>query len=160
MWKLEGKHVWNVQLCKVCVSFLSCFSIVWTHCKISKLSRIVCRMCVSSRFWWQRAKSARIKKRCIIAWYKGQKIFMGLGEMFTRTVSQSHRKESKREGEIFFFLQQRADTPPRPYLMLHCAAPWHTASSTQVRGKILDWESKSTEIWPFCSRNMWVIHVF
>lgn len=61
---------------------------------------------------------------------------MRLGEMFTGSVLQSHRKESKREGEIFFFffLQQPADTPPQPYLMLHCTLT-HTASNTQVRGK-------------------------
>lgn len=64
--------------------------------------------------------------------------------MFTGTVLQSHRKESKREGEIFFFLQQPADTPPQPYLTLHCTLA-RTASNTQVRA------SKSTAIWTFCT---------
>lgn len=62
------------------------------------------RMCTVGRFCWQRTKSARIEGRCITAWYKGHNIFMRLGEMFTGAVLQSHRKESKREGEIFFFL--------------------------------------------------------
>lgn len=77
---------------------------------------------------------------------------MRLEKMFTRSVLQSHRKKSKREGEIFFsfFLQQQDDTPPQPYLMLHCTLA-RTASSTQVRGKILNRASKSTAIGPFCS---------
>lgn len=114
MWECEGKS-WGKQFncIKFGMSLLLLFRFFY-NC-FERILRFPSspwrRTCPSGRFWRQRTKSVGIEGRCSTAWYKGQIIFLTLSQKFTRRVLQSHRKESKREGERFFLTKAARHSP-------------------------------------------------